>query len=66
MFYVSGSFLQVNATGLAQHLFPWANLQEGGTSEAEAMAFLKMLLLGRKDQLTTLCLVMLYCSGGST
>ena len=66
VFYVSGSFLQVNATGLAQHLFPWANLQEGGTSEAEAMAFLKMLLLGRKDQLTTLCSVMLYCSGGST
>lgn len=53
VFYVSGSFLQVNATGLAQHLFPWANLQEGGTSEAEAMAFLKMLLMGRKDQLTT-------------
>lgn len=52
--YVPESSLQVNATSLARHLFPWANLQEGGTSGAEAMAFLRLLLHGRKFQFATL------------
>lgn len=59
---VLGISVQVNATCLVQHLSPGgfatrfdgADLQECSTTEAEAIAFLEMLLSGRKFQLATL------------